>query len=209
MRWTVVILGLLAAVSAVRADIIYLNRGQVISGTVTRLDSSLIEVTLSDGRSLQFAAEEVFQATDDNGNLLYPLPQPASGFSAGLPELGHPSGRLPEATAKALSGLYRTRYRFPFWPLLGGAALLGYVGFSQLHASSDSYAKSVEREEAGLNFAPWRDRSQKQRTWGQISLAGAAACLIVALTPRIEKIPVDHSVRVVPAQNGLVLCVNF
>jgi hypothetical protein len=201
---------LLGLVGSARADIIYLQNGTVLSGTVLQVDPAYIEVALPDRDPIRFTAAEVFQATDDQGRLLFPLPNPTGGDKTQIlpsPELS--SSHAQNIPAKTLSAGYRTIYRFPLWPLVGGTLLFGYIGITQLHQSSQIYQDSVEREEAGLEFNSLRDRSLKHKTWGQISLAGAAACLIVGLTPHREKIPIQSSLRVIPTQTGFAVCLDL
>ncbi len=208
MRRLAIIAMLFMAPCASRADIIYLNRGEAISGKITDMDSTSLKLTLADGRQIEFAKSEVFQATDDGGRILYPA---LSGQLEKNPifEPENTVGTQDKTSFPFTEGEYRRVYRFQFWPLLGGTAILGYVGFTQLQQSSDTYAESQDLEAAGMEFNSLRDRSQKQRTWGEISLAGAAACLIVGLTPRIEKVPVVHALKVLPAKNGIRLCLTF
>jgi hypothetical protein len=67
----------------------------------------------------------------------------------------------------------------------------------------------VDRENAGLEFNALRSQSLKQRTWGQIALAGAVACLVVGLTPKIEKVPLHQALKIIPTKDGLTLCLNL
>jgi outer membrane lipoprotein SlyB len=209
MRQIIILAAALILAGASQADIIYLNAGEAISGVITRMDSAEIEIALPDGQTRVFPAGEVFQATDDAGAIIFPLPgmaapvviQPSPGVASTI--------RGPGNLQSALSGGYRRIYHFPFWPVLGGTALLGYVGISQLTQSSDTYQESVERENNGLEFNTLRNRSLKQRTWGQIALAGAVACLVVGLTPKIEKVPLQQALKVIPTKNGLTLCLNL
>jgi hypothetical protein len=199
----------LALTIAAHADIIYLNQGEVISGVVTRMDSVSIEMTLSDGQVRSFQTEEVFQVTDDAGKVIFPVArtmtpvdiQSSPGYSSTVDKPNH--------LQAALTSGYRRIYHFPFWPVLGGTALLGYVGINQLTQSSQSYQQSVDRENAGLEFNSLRSQSLKQRTWGQIAIAGAVACLVVGLTPKIEKVPLHMALKVIPTQNGFTLCLNL
>lgn len=203
-----ILAAVLILAGASQADIIYLNQGEVISGVITRMDSAGIEVTLSNGQTRTFSAAEVFQATDEAGKVLYPLPRPAEPVAV-QPSPGMSSSTSNGNLQAALSGGYRKIYHFPFWPVLGGTALLGYVGISQLAQASDSYQESVTREDAGLEFNSLRSRSLKQRTWGQIAIAGAVACLVVGLTPKIEKVPLHQALKVVPTKDGFSLCLNL
>jgi len=196
-------------VAPLRADIIYLNQGEALSGTVTRVDSAAIEVTLADGTVRQLAAGEVFQATDDAGRVLYPAPGRPSPAALQPSPVEYPLPQTQAAGSGPALGEYRTVYRFPLWPLLGGTLILGYMGFDQLAKSADTQDESEAREAAGLEFNTLRDRAQKQRTWGQISLAGAAACLIVGLTPHKEKVPVHAGLRLAPGPDGVTLCLTF
>lgn len=210
MKGIIIFALLMILIGSAQADIIYLQDGTVLSGTVTQIDRAFIEVALPDKNPVRFTAAEVFQAIDDQGRLLFPLPNPSSDQMTQL----QPSPEVSSSTAhnmpaETLSVGYRTIYRFPLWPLLGGTLLFGYIGITQLQQSSQIYQESIEREEAGLEFNSLRDRSLKHRTWGQISLAGAAACLIVGLTPHREKIPIQSSLRVFPTATGFVLCFDF
>jgi hypothetical protein len=209
MKKVILLAAVLALAVAARADIIYLNQGEVISGTITCLDSTSIEITLSDGQVRLFQVQEVFQATDDAGKVIFPVARPITPVDI-QPSPGYSStGPEPSNLHTALTSGYRRIYHFPFWPVLGGTALLGYVGISQLAQSSDSYQESVDRENAGLEFNALRSQSLKQRTWGQITIAGAVACLVVGLTPKIEKVPLHMALKVIPTQNGLTLCLNL
>jgi hypothetical protein len=209
MKKIAILLAALSLSGIAQADIVYLNNGEALSGIITRSDSASLEMTLADGQIRVFRVAEVFQATDEAGKVIFPLPQTASpievqsspGMVSTRPEVG--------TLQTALSGGYRKVYHFPFWPVLGGTALLGYVGISQLSQSSDMYQESVDRENAGLEFNGLRNRSLKQRTWGQIAIAGAAACLIVGLTPKVEKVPLHQALRVIPTKNGMALCLNL
>jgi hypothetical protein len=205
---TLLAMVLFLAITA-RADIIYLNEGEVISGVVTRMDSVSVEMTLSDGQVRSFRVEQIFQATDDAGHIIFPKARPAMvpdlQPSPGLSSTNPESSRL----QTALTSGYRRVYHLPFWPVLGGTALLGYVGISQLSQSSDSYKESVDRENAGLEFNALRSQSLKQRTWGQIAIAGAVACLVVGLTPKIEKVPLHQALKLKPTRNGITLCFNL
>ncbi len=210
MKRLIAITILLVSVGSARADIIYLQDGTVLSGTILQIDPAYIEVALPDRNPVRYTAAEVFQVTDDQGRVLFPLSNPVIKNKAQIqpsPELS--SSNPQNIPAKTLSVGYRTIYRFPLWPLVGGTLLFGYIGITQLQQSSQIYQDSVEREEAGLEFNSLRDRSLKHRTWGQISLAGAAACLIVGLTPHREKIPIQSSLRVIPTQTGFALCLDL
>ena len=196
---------LLVLVSLSRADLVYLKQGEVISGTITSLDSLSLVVTLADGQTQTYQLTSIFQATDDAGKLLYPAaPQPTN-----LPQLAITPSRPASENSLLETTNYRRVYRFPLWPVLSGTLLLGYIGVDQLVKSSDSYDESVTREEAGLEFNTLRNQSLKQRTWGQISLAGAAVCLLVGLTPHVEKVPVQQTLHVVPTPNGFMLCLSY
>jgi hypothetical protein len=61
----------------------------------------------------------------------------------------------------------------------------------------------------GLDFGDTRDRSQKQRNWGQICIAGAVACLITGLTPHYEKVPIQKEITVKPTDRGITFSINF
>ena len=205
----IILITVLVLVGVAQADIVYLQSGEALSGVITRVDSAGLEITLSDGQTKVFRTEEVFQATDDAGKVLFPLPrlsapveiQPSPGVSSTNPNAGNPKSSL-------ISG-YRKVYHFPFWPVLGGTALLGYVGISQLVQASDSYQESVDRENAGLEFSSTRNQSLKQRTWGQIAIAGAVACMVVGLTPKIEKVPLHQTLKVTPTKDGLAISLVF
>ncbi len=209
MRGVILIAVGLCIIQSASADLIYLRDGNVYAGTITVMDSSSVEMELSDGRLLRFAAEDIFQVTDDRGNLLYEgsrhLPaapvQPTAEIQM---QSSSPDPQLVSSVEE-----YRTVVRFPYWPVLGGTAILGYFGVTQLQQSADSYAKSQELEELGLEFNDERNRSLKQRNWGQICIAGAVACLVAGLTPRFEKVPVQTAWKVTPTSRGLLLTINF
>jgi hypothetical protein len=207
--WIGAIVILFAAASA-QADMLYLQNGQVYSGKVTPVDSTALQIELADGTFLNFPRGEIFQVTDDTGKILFEgtsapvlVPQISPGIIS--PPLESPTTEKPAPPQLE----YRKVMHFPYWPLLGGTILFGYFGVDQLHKSSDSYDESVKLEQQGLAFDTVRNRSQKQKTWGQISIAAAVACLIVGATPRFEKVPIQQSIRLVPSGNGLTLTFNF
>lgn len=209
MMGILILTALLFIVEPLRADIIYLKQGDVFTGTITQLDSIYLEVELSDGQLVKFQTTEIFRATDDTGQLLFDGSRQHITLT--------PSQTIPVAPVVIAenpilyqaSGEYHTVIRFPFWPLLGGAALLGYAGVTQLNKSSSTYENSQRLEELGLEFNATRDRSLKQRTWGHICLAGAITCLLVGVTPQFEKVPLQKALRVTPSNNGLILSLNF
>ncbi len=210
MRGLIIIIASLIALQSVYADIVYLKKGDVYAGRITVLDASGIEIELSDGQRVSFQLSEVFRATDDDGMLLYdgslqpvlPQPQPA-------PEMEVESGMDPMPLEQNPQVEYRRVVRFPLWPLLGGTAILGYFGISQLNKSADTYDEADRLKEEGYEFSETDDRAQKQKNIGQICLVGAVACLVVGLTPRFEKVPLQNAVRLIPTNNGLALCINF
>ena len=209
MRCIVVLASCLLFAQTLQADIIYLKGGEVHAGKVTRLDSTRFQVELSDGELLAFENSQIFRVIDDSGQVLFDGVQLKKAFESSPNLISEPEADLQQTSFPQSTGEYRKVMRFPFWPLLGGTAILGYVGVTQLIKSSDTYKESQNLEELGLEFNSTRDRSQKQRTWGQISIAGAAACLLVGLTPHYEKVPVQSSLRVTPTKDGITLSFNF
>jgi len=209
MRGIVVFAFCLLITQASQADVIYLKGGGVHAGKVTRLDSTHFQVELSDGELLVFENSEIFRAVDDSGQILYDGVQQQNALKSSQIAIGEPDIDLHEVSFPQPTGEYRKVVRFPFWPLLGGTAILGYFGVNQLIKSADTYKESQYLEDLGLEFNSTRDRSQKQRTWGQISVAGAVACLIVGLTPHYEKVPIQNTLRVTPTKDGITLSFNF
>lgn len=209
MRGAILLALSLLIIQASQADIVYLKTGEVYAGTITFLESERIELQLSDGKVVGFRSDQVFRATDDAGNILFDGVLRANSPRVTQQELITPPIQLEESPLIQSSSEYRKVIRFPFWPLLGGTALLGYVGITQLDKSSETYQESQDLEALGLDFGATRDRSQKERSWGQICLAGAIACLIVGLTPHYEKVPVQNSLRVTPTKDGISLTLNF
>lgn len=208
MRKVILLAVGLFLIQSAAADTVYLRDGKVHAGTITRIDSTNIEIELSDGRLLQFPKTDVFQVLDDQGRLLF------DGTSIPLREqpnvLPGRQSKPPENSQLVISGEeYRTVIHFPMWPLLGGTTILGYFGITQLNKSADTYNQSKELEEQGLEFNAERNRSLKQRNWGQICVAGAVACLVAGLTPKFEKVPIQRTFHVVPSDRGIALCINF
>ncbi|MBU1881315.1 hypothetical protein KKA08_04720, partial [bacterium] len=164
-----------------------------------------------DGQLLQVPTDEVFRITDDQGKLIFDGSfRPAIEKPVVLPGQVIESTVEPEEPALVqTSREYRKVVRFPYWPLLGGTAILGYFGVSQLSKSTETYDKSQELENLGLEFSDTRDQSQKERNWGQICIAGAVACLIGGVTPKIEKVPVQSAFKVTPTENGITISYNF
>ena len=210
MRGLIYIIASLIALQSVQADIVYLKEGGVLAGRIILIDAVIIRIELADGQKKTFQLNEVFRATDDSGNLIFDsMLQPVQPESTQPDQIRIES--YPEAAAPILKTpvTYRKVMRFPFWPLLGGTAILGYFGVTQLNKSAETYDESKELEDLGLEFSETRDRSQKQRNWGQICIVGAVACLVTSLTPHIEKVPVQEEVRIVPTVNGITLTYNF
>jgi len=201
----------LVLVQAACGDIVYLKDGNVRAGTVKQIDVSSVTIILSDGQLLQIATEEIFRITDDQGKLLFDGSfQPAvkkPDITLQKPVPGPIEAEEPVLLQSSQE--YRKVIHFPYWPLLGGTAILGYFGASQLTKSADTYDKSKELEALGLAFSDTRNQSQKERNWGQICIAGAAACLVGGLTPKIEKIPVQTALKVTPTGNGIQISYNF
>jgi hypothetical protein len=209
MRGVIVVALGLFFIQSASADLIYLRDGNVYAGTIVEMNDSSVEIELSDGSLLRFSVTDIFQVTDDGGKVLFDGSRtiPADPQQS-LPEIQIESTMQDPQLVQSIEE-YRTVVRFPFWPVLGGTAILGYFGVTQLQQSADSYAKSQELEESGLEFNEERNRSLKQRNWGQICIAGAVACLVAGLTPRFEKVPVQTSWKVTPTDRGLLLTINF
>ncbi|TKJ41854.1 hypothetical protein CEE37_04610 [candidate division LCP-89 bacterium B3_LCP] len=209
MKWFItVILCIIIPLPAI-ADMIYLKNGDVFAGTITRLDSSAVELKLSDGTVKLIDIGDVFRATDDSGNVLYD-----GSLSPVLPPDVPQQKINPEVTSQQPllsqdTGEYRKVIKFPLWPLLGGTAILGYVGVTQLSKSAKAYEDSQVLEELGMDFTSKRNQSARQQTLGQISVAGAVACLLIGLTPKYEKVPLKNNIRVTPSPNGFTLSLNF
>lgn len=209
MRGLFILAAGLVIIQPLRADIIYMKNGDVFTGTITHLDSAYIEVELSDGRRQSLQTSAVFRATDDEGRPLFRGLLPGGGLEQSISTSQTPGRILEENSFDLNQKAYRKVVRFPFWPFLGGTAVLGYVGITQLNKSAETYEDSQRLEESGLPFNTTRDRSLKQKTWGQIATAGAAACFIVALTPQFEKVPLHSALRVKPTPNGVALTLNW
>ena len=208
-RLGVLIICLGAALSAL-ADTVYLKQGAVYAGTVTYWDDAILRIELSDGQLKEFQVTEVFRVIDESGSLLFDgsqeqklseTPEPDYTTINPVPE--------PDPLANFSTTEYEKVIKFPMWPFLGGTAILGYFGISQLSKSADTYDESKELEALGLEFSDTRDRSQKQRNWGQICIAGAVACLITGLTPQYEKVPVQTEITIKPTDRGITLSINF
>ncbi|MCX6641460.1 MAG: hypothetical protein NTW14_13425 [bacterium] len=210
MRWIVIALVCLTAISSAQADMLYLQNGQVYSGKVTEQDNLTFKIELSDGTQLNFLKSETFQVTDNAGAVLWDGSQSQTTTPQIPPPILNPTEDAGQTQSGAVPQVeYRRVVHFPYWPLLGGAAILGYLGIDQLSKSSDTYKESEERENQGLEFNSMRTRSQKQKTWGQIGIAAAVACLVIGATPQFEKVPIQQSIHVIPTGNGFMLTINF
>jgi hypothetical protein len=210
MRGLLVIAASLIALQSLQADIVYLKEGGVFAGKIVQMDLSVIRMELSNGNDRTFQLGEVFRATDNDGKVIFDsMLQPAQ------PELSQPVQMGIETDLETALPIldtpveYKKVMRFPLWPFLGGTAILGYFGATQLNKSAETYDQSRDLEELGLEFNDTLDRSQKQRSWGQICIAGAVACLVTGLTPHFENIPVQKEVRILPSEDGITISYHF